>query len=238
METVAVLLADGRGSRFGSSVNKIFQNMGGITVLERAARALLGHPAISSMIVVGAAGEENRIGSLLAGSFTGRRFRVIRGGETRQMSALLGLRAAREMAADKGGGRVAVLVHDAARCFLRADTVTVLLETIKRFHCGAAPAIPVNDTIRLMDETGRTILKTMPRDRLAAMQTPQGADLDVLLEAAELAEKEKVTVTDDLELLIRIGFPVRLIKGDPLNIKLTTPEDFYFAEACCIPRIG
>ena len=96
----------------------------------------------------------------------------------------------------------------------------------------------VTDTIRLVDEAGQSVVKTLPRDRLAAMQTPQGADLHLLLNAAELAEKEGIQVTDDLELLIRIGFPVRLIKGDPLNIKITSPEDLILAEASLLPRPG
>lgn len=238
METIAILLAAGRGSRLGGGDNKVFQKIGGITILERAARCLLDHPGISAMIVVGAPEERDRIGSLLAGSFIGHLFCVVSGGETRQASALLGLRAAREIADEAGAGRVTALVHDAARCFLAVETITDLLEIIERFHCGAAPAVPVRDTIRFMDESGQTIVQTMPRDRLLAMQTPQGADLDLLLSAAELAAKENVKVTDDLELLVRIGFPVRLIKGDPRNIKITTPEDILFAEACCIPPIG
>ncbi len=234
MQAIAILLAAGRGSRFGSGENKVFQKIGGITVLERAARSLLEHPAVSSMIVVGAPDERDRIGLLLAGSITGQAFRVVSGGNSRQASALLGLRAAREMTGPGGERRVIALIHDAARCFLSAETITSLLETIGRFRCGAAPAVLVKDTVRLLDEAGHSIVETMPRERLVAMQTPQGADLDVLLSAAELAEKEEVRVTDDLELLTRIGFPVRLIKGDPLNIKITTPEDFLFAEACCV----
>ncbi|NLA95984.1 MAG: 2-C-methyl-D-erythritol 4-phosphate cytidylyltransferase [Clostridiaceae bacterium] len=234
VEMIAILLAAGRGSRLGGGGNKVFHKIGGITILERAARCLFNHPAVSSMIVVVSPSERDRIGSLLAGSFTGHRFCVVSGGETRQASALLGLRAAGEMADEAGSGRVIALIHDAARCFLPVETITGLLDTIGRFHCGAAPAVPVKDTIRFMDETGRSIVRTMPRERLLATQTPQGADLDLLLNAAELAEKENVKVTDDLELLIRIGFPVRLIKGDPLNIKITTPEDILFAEACCI----
>ena len=238
VKTIAILLAAGRGSRLGSGGNKVFRKIGGITILERAARCLLDHPGVSAMIVVGAPEEKDRIGSLLAGSFTGQRFLVVSGGGTRQASALRGLRAARKMADEAGAGGVIALIHDAARCFLAAETITGLIETIGHSHCGAAPAVPVKDTIRFMDDSGQTVVQTMPRDRLLAMQTPQGADLDLFLSSDELAEKENVKVTDDLELLVRIGFPVRLIKGDPRNIKITTPEDILFAEACCVPPTG
>lgn len=238
METVAILLAAGRGSRFESGENKVFHKIGGMTLLERAARPLLEHPAVSSMVVVGAPGEMDRISGLMDRAFSGRAYRVVQGGDSRQASSLRGLRAAKEMTGGKERRRVIALIHDAARCFLGAETVTSLLETIGRFHCGTAPAVMVTDTIRLVDEAGQSVVKTLPRDRLAAMQTPQGADLDLLLNAAELAEKEGIQVTDDLELLIRIGFPVRLIKGDPLNIKITSAEDLILAEASLLQRPG
>lgn len=225
METIAILLAAGRGSRFGAETNKVFARIGGLTILERAARSLFDHPAVASMIVVGAAGEKETIGTLLAASFPGRHFRIVTGGPTRQSSALAGLKAARELIGEDPGCRVGVLIHDAARCFLGAGTVTELVDTIERHRCGVAPALPVTDTIRLLDSTRAAVERTLPRERLVAMQTPQGADLDIMYQAALLADEEGAAVTDDLELLIRIGFPVRLIAGDPFNIKVTRPED-------------
>lgn len=233
-QVIAILLAAGRGSRFGSGHNKVFQTIGGTTVLERAARCLLDHPRINSLIVVGAAGEEERIGALLASAFTGRKIRIVKGGDSRQESALAGLLAASQLEDNQGKGRTLALIHDAARCFLSQATITDLIDTISRYHCGAAPAIAVTDTIRLLDQAGGSVIRTLPRERLAAMQTPQGADLDILLSAARLALGEAVGVTDDLELLMRIGYPVRLIPGDPLNIKITSPQDLFFAENFCL----
>ena len=63
------------------------------------------------------------------------------------------------------------------------------------------------------------------------MQTPQGADFDVMLKAALVAKEEGALVTDDLELLMRIGYPVRLVKGDDRNLKITTPGDLIIAES-------
>lgn len=63
------------------------------------------------------------------------------------------------------------------------------------------------------------------------MQTPQGADFDVMLKAALVAKEEGDLVTDDLELLMRIGYPVRLVKGDDRNLKITTPGDLIIAES-------
>jgi 2-C-methyl-D-erythritol 4-phosphate cytidylyltransferase len=124
-----------------------------------------------------------------------------------------------------------VLIHDAARCFLPRELVTELIDTIRNHYVGVAPAVAVTDTIRLTDERGDTITQTLPRRRLVAMQTPQGADFDIMLKAALVAKEEGALVTDDLELLTRIGYPVRLVQGDDRNLKITTPRDLIIAEA-------
>ena len=70
---------------------------------------------------------------------------------------------------------------------------------------------------------------------MVLMQTPQGADLDVLLQALEIAKTKDVQATDDLELLIRIGYPVKLVSGEVENMKVTVKEDLslasFFAES-------
>ena len=138
----------------------------------------------------------------------------------------------RELLPAREGERVRVLIHDGARCLLPAPLIGRVLEVMESCRCGTAPAVPVTDTIRLLDEEGSQA-RTLPRARLAAMQTPQGADLDVLLEAALLAREAGIRATDDLELLIRIGYPVRLVAGDRRNIKITTREDALVAESFC-----
>ncbi|HZK28958.1 MAG TPA: 2-C-methyl-D-erythritol 4-phosphate cytidylyltransferase [Clostridia bacterium] len=230
MKTYAVLLAAGCGNRFGSKENKVFQMIGDHTMLERAAACLLDHREIAGLIVVAQKSEHKRIEGMMAKTFSKHPIRVVTGGESRQASALAGLVAA----ADLSGltlptKRVAVLIHDAARCFLPQSIISDLIDTIRKEQCGVAPVIAVTDTVRLLDESCSAILKTLPRNRLVAMQTPQGADLDVLLAAARQAQEKNIDVTDDLELLIRVGYPVKLIKGNLCNIKITTPDDVLFA---------
>jgi 2-C-methyl-D-erythritol 4-phosphate cytidylyltransferase len=88
---------------------------------------------------------------------------------------------------------------------------------------------PVTDTIRQVEAL---VLKDLmvPRAELLQMQTPQAADLDILLYAFELAKKENIQATDDIALLLRIGYPVRTVSGDKRNLKLTTPEDLELAQ--------
>lgn len=232
LEVLAILLAAGRGSRSGHFENKVFRKLGGQSILERAAACLLGHPVLSGLVVVAPAGEEDRMEGILTSAFAGHSIQVVTGGATRQESALAGLLALKETAS-RGRGRTLALIHDAARCFLPADLITALVETIGRHRCGAVPVVPVTDTLRLLDGSGELFVETLPRERLAAMQTPQGADLDILLQAARLAEREGVQVTDDMETLLRIGYPVRPVQGDSRNIKITTAEDIRLAEYLC-----
>ena len=225
VEVIAILLAAGRGSRMGGGENKIFQKIGSKTMLELAADRLWGHPDLSLLLVLVADEDKERAEALLSSSMPRGSYRLVSGGESRQESSLLGLRAAAAAASREPGRRTLALIHDAARCLLPPGLVNDLIQVIRKERCGAAPAIPVTDTVRLLDKPGGALEETLPRDRLVAAQTPQGADLDILLEAAELAFKESAEVTDDLELLIRIGFPVRLIPGHPDNIKITRPVD-------------
>lgn len=226
---VAILLAAGRGSRSGQETNKVFFPLAGATVLERAASCLLSHPGISSLVLVLAEKDREEAGRLLAKHWDPQCFRLTQGGHSRQESAYKGLLAARAWMDERGQGQTIALIHDAARCFLPPPLITDLLETIKSHHCGAAPVLELTDTVRLMDSDGLSFEKTLPRERLAAMQTPQGADLDVLLRAADLAWSQGLEVTDDIELLLRIGYPVRAVRGDAANLKLTLPEDFVYA---------
>lgn len=228
---LAILLAAGRGTRSGQEDNKVFTLLAGQTVLERAARALLDHPLIDSLLVVLAKEEMDRGRAILEGAFDPCLYRLVEGGKSRQESSFRGLVAGRAWLDEEGGGPALALVHDAARCFLSPRIISDLLDTIRRHRCGAAPVLPVTDTIRFLKADGVSMGETLARDRLAAMQTPQGADLDVLVKAARLALEEGVEVTDDLELLVRIGYPVRAVKGDPANIKLTLKEDFDYARS-------
>lgn len=233
---VAILLAAGSGSRSGQEVNKIFFPLAGVSVLERAASSLLSHPRIASLVLVLSKKDEEKVARIMADKFDQERVRLTLGGDNRQESAYRGLLAARAWMDQLGQKEAIALIHDAARCFLPPELISRLLDTIRRHHCGAGPVLAIPDTVRLMDADGIHFDKTLARERLAAMQTPQGADLDVLIKAASLARTQGRQVTDDLELLLGIGYPVRAVQGDPANFKLTLPQDFDYARFLCGER--
>jgi 2-C-methyl-D-erythritol 4-phosphate cytidylyltransferase len=93
----------------------------------------------------------------------------------------------------------------------------------------AVLAVPLKDTVKKAD--GNLITETLERSCLWAVQTPQAFRISVLHEAHRKAEKEQFLGTDDASLVERIGKEVVIVEGSYDNIKLTTPEDIYFAEA-------
>lgn len=234
VKVYALVLAAGRGTRLGSDENKIFRALGGRSILERSVDTLIKCADVDHVIIVADKNEIECVEHLIGEVFPGEAIPVVKGGTSRQESSLRGLLAIECLfgsITSQSHERHIVLIHDAARCFLSQELVAELVDTIMKTRSGVAPAVAVTDTIRLADERGESVKQTLARNRLVAMQTPQGADFDIMLKAALIAEEEGAHVTDDLELLIRIGYPVRLIKGDDRNLKITIPGDIIIAEA-------
>ena len=121
-----------------------------------------------------------------------------------------------------------VLVHDGARPFIDHLLIKRLTEAAAT-HGGAIVAVPVKDTIKKVKEN--MVIETVERSSLWAVQTPQAFRVSILKKAHEEAEKADYLGTDDASLLERMGQPVVIIEGNYDNIKITTQEDLYFAEA-------
>ncbi|HET9870427.1 MAG TPA: 2-C-methyl-D-erythritol 4-phosphate cytidylyltransferase [bacterium] len=149
------------------------------------------------------------------------------GGKEREDSVLQGLLVVPK-------GIRTVLVHDAARPFVTPRLVQSVLEEALR--SGAAiPGLPVKDTLK---ETLRgRVVRTLDRDSVRAAQTPQGFRADLLRRAFLKAADRRSKFTDDAAVAEAAGFPVRLVEGDPLNFKVTTPDDLARARALARGRI-
>jgi 2-C-methyl-D-erythritol 4-phosphate cytidylyltransferase/2-C-methyl-D-erythritol 2,4-cyclodiphosphate synthase len=148
----------------------------------------------------------------------------VHGGATRQASVHAGLEALAEFAPDT------VLIHDAARPF--ADEALISRAIQAAATTGAAvPVIPVTDTIKQVGDAGH-VEATPERSRLRIAQTPQAFRFDVILQAHRRAVQERRDdFTDDAALAEWAGLTVATFEGDPVNMKLTTPEDFVREEA-------
>ena len=143
--------------------------------------------------------------------------KVCLGGERRQDSVRQGLKELENCDW--------VVIHDSARPFLTIDLIQDGLEAA-RSTGAATTAVPVKDTIKLGDNN-RMVKKTLHRQRLWAVQTPQVFRFDIIIRAHEQITDK---VTDDTALVERLGYKVKLYMGSYKNIKITTPEDLALAE--------
>jgi 2-C-methyl-D-erythritol 4-phosphate cytidylyltransferase len=167
-------------------------------------------------------GREAEFEAVLAEAYPGLRFALVPGGAERQDSVGRGLDAL-------GSDTDIVVIHDAARPFVSADSVRASIDAAA--ECGAATvAVPCIDTI-LQADTEQYLVDTPDRRTLWACQTPQTFRVESIRAAHEAARREGYTGTDDASLVRRAGGRVRLVMGTPLNFKVTTPADLAMAES-------
>jgi 2-C-methyl-D-erythritol 4-phosphate cytidylyltransferase len=145
----------------------------------------------------------------------------ILGGATRQESVYNGLQALPTEAEQ-------VLIHDGARCLATPDLFNSCAEAIR--HCpGLIAAVPVKDTIKVVDSNG-IIQSTPDRRQLWAAQTPQGFDVKLLKQCHAEGVRQGWEVTDDAALFEKCGIPVQIVPGEETNLKVTTPQDLALAK--------
>ena len=217
--TVAIIVAGGSGLRAGGGVAKQFARVAGRSLVEHAASALAAHPRVAAIVVVAPAGREADIAALLPATLLPRA-RIVAGGATRRESVAGGLAAAQKL------GATMVLVHDAARPFVRAGVVDRVLAALAS-HDGATPALAVADTLA---RGGDALGEVVPRGGLYRIQTPQGFRVAALA-AAHAGWPAAAEATDDAQMVRRLGGSVAIVQGDAMLEKITYPEDFAAAEA-------
>ena len=213
----AIIVAAGRGERMGN-IDKIFAQLGGISVLERVAGVFDSSPYMDSFVIVLNQDNVARGQHLLTGKKLTKLVKVVPGGFRRQDSVEAGLKV---LPACQW-----VVIHDGARPLIGAELITRGLEAAQEIGAAVA-AVPVIDTIKLVDNGGY-VKETLPRSRLWAVQTPQVFRFDIIKEGYDKASGD---VTDDAALVEALGYGVKLYMGAYDNIKLTTPADLALAEA-------
>ena len=220
---VGVLIAAaGKGVRVGGGEPKQFRAIAGIPMLERAILPFSVHPRVHQVVVAlpgsNVASPPEWLNAIARPGLV-----LVTGGETRAHSVKAALDALDTQCS-------IVLVHDAARPFVSAETIEAVISVAAR--SGALPAVPVSDTIKRGDENSRLVLETIDRRSLWRAQTPQGCPREMLERAYEAVGQERVAeFTDESALLEAAGFPVELVPDSAGNFKVTTEDDFAIAEA-------
>jgi 2-C-methyl-D-erythritol 4-phosphate cytidylyltransferase/2-C-methyl-D-erythritol 2,4-cyclodiphosphate synthase len=219
----ALIPAAGRGARFGGSENKIFAPILGRPLLAWTLEAFARCEAVESVLLVGNAADLPRLREISERWGGGKVRGVAPGGEDRQASVAEGLAAA---------DAPLVVVHDAARPCVTGALIEATLRAAN--EAGAATAaLPVADTL-VREAPDHCAGEIVERAQVWAVQTPQAFQTELLREAH--ARPGAPRATDDAALVRRLGRPVKLVEGEPSNLKVTRPEDRALAEAILARR--
>ena len=216
----AVIVAAGSSRRMGGE-NKLLLPLDDAPVLAHTLSAFEKCAAIRDIVLVCREQDILPYSDLARAFGISKLHTVTRGGDSRTASVLAGITAAPEAT-----GLVAV--HDGARPLVSEAVITEAVYAAAEYGA-AAPVVPVKDSIKRIQDG--SIAADVPRDTLAAVQTPQVFDRALLTRALETAARENRTFTDDCAAVEAMGQAVRATHGSYENIKITTPEDILVAEA-------
>jgi 2-C-methyl-D-erythritol 4-phosphate cytidylyltransferase len=216
----AVIVAAGRGERLGRDRPKAFAKLNGRALLAESLERLEASEWVDSIVVVAPEGWEEPAILLAEELGTGKVSASVPGGATRTQSVRAGIAEVPEEA-------TVVLVHDAARPFLPEEVIERVLAPLGEGWDGAAPALPVADTLKRAGPDG-AVAETVDRSALYAVQTPQ-AFLPHVLRKALAGNVEDAS--DCAGLVEAQGGRVKLVEGDRRLVKVTTSEDLAFVES-------
>jgi 2-C-methyl-D-erythritol 4-phosphate cytidylyltransferase len=216
-----IIVAGGSGSRVGGEEIKQFRWVAGRPMLLHSVQTFMARPYVGTVVCV------------LPQQFVGdpppwlfqcdvERLVISVGGRTRSESVANGLD-------DLPDEAEIVLVHDAARPLVDADTIDRVVTSV-RGGTSTIAALPVVDTLKEVGDDG-VIVRTVNREGIWRAQTPQGFSRRVLVDAHRRARAERISATDDAALCERLGIPVRVVRGSERALKVTESVDFSRVDA-------
>ena len=224
-----IVPAAGAGRRMEAKTPKPFLALGGQPLVAHALRALQESPLVRWIVLVVQPQNRHMAEQLLARCRITKALPPCDGGRSRAESVAKGFAALPPEAAW-------VLVHDAARPCLDRRLIKRSVDAAKR-HGAVACGLPATLTVKAADETCDVRL-TLDRSHLWFVQTPQVFRRDWFAEALARAGHRLDQFPDDVAILEAAGFPVRMVPGNPLNVKVTTRDDLVLAEAILASRDG
>lgn len=213
--------AAGTGKRMGSNRNKLLLEVRSQTIIAWTLKAAAAASSIEWIGIISQPTDWPDFKAILADLQLTKPVELIIGGSTRQESVYNGLQAL-PAAAEQ------VLIHDGARCLVTPDLLDSCAQAIRQCP-GLIAAVPVKDTIKVVDEND-IIQSTPDRQRLWAAQTPQGFNVKLLKQCHAEGLRQSWEVTDDAALFEMCGIQVRIVPGEETNLKVTTPQDLAIAE--------
>lgn len=247
MNIAVIITAAGKSERYapGTAKNKLEQDLGGRAVFMRSFENLAKRPEVRTILVATNPDTFDEFTMRHGDSLAVRGAKPVRGGRIDRWETV------KNALAHVPDEATHIAIHDAARPCLQDDLIDRLFEAAKLFDA-VIPGIAINATLKrageetesaveddviaasILGEAGesqskaRRIIETLDRRNVYAIQTPQVFKAGLLRRAYAQADLDS---TDDAMLVERLGEPVRLIEGDPFNIKITTERDLFLARA-------
>jgi 2-C-methyl-D-erythritol 4-phosphate cytidylyltransferase len=221
-ELTVIIAAAGSSNRMGAGINKQFLPVKSKPVLCYSVDMLEKCPWVKEIIIVMQSSEITKCCEILARHGHYHKIKgVIPGGSTRQESVWEGIK-------QTGEDAEYIAIHDGARPFFQRDLLERLLQAAKKWGA-AIPGLPIRDTLTTVDSDFWTG-KTLDRSVIWAVQTPQVFKGAALKTAYKQARRDNIEATDDAALFAKYAGKVKLLPGDPYNIKITTPADLQLAD--------
>ena len=221
MRTLAIVLAGGAGKRMGSSTSKPFLLLDNKPILVHTLQVFQECKPVDGIYLVVNHRDLPLIQEEILETYHfSKIMKLVIGGRLRQDSVRNGLEAIDESCD-------VVIIHDAARPFVSPAFVEKSIFLMEMFDA-VVPAIPARDTIKVISKEG-FVLKTLERDALWHIQTPQTFKYDLIAKAYREGMAKKLCGYDDSTFMEYLGKKVKVVEGSPYNIKITTPEDLLIA---------
>src|SRR5208337_603165 len=219
MSVLAIIPAAGLGVRMGTDTPKQFLSLEGVPIFIYTLRKFAACDVIDEVLLALRDEDRERAQSDIDREGFGKTVRLVTGGATRQETV------ARALAQAPPATEV-VVVHDAVRPFVDVDIIRRVVEAA-RSQGAVILGVPSVDTVKQVQQ--RTILGTLPRERIVLAQTPQAFRADLLREAINRAVEDGFNGTDESSLVERLGHQVTVLMGSDRNIKITKPTDLPLA---------
>lgn len=217
----AIIVAGGSGRRMGIDFNKLFLSIEEKPIIAYTLDVFENCLDIDDIIIVAAEKDFNFVKEIVEAFEYEKVSNIVVGGATRQESVRCGLSALSDDCD-------VVLIHDGARPLVTNQSIlNCIEETVK--NGAAALGTPVKDTIKSAKDG--FIKDTVPRDNLYLIQTPQGFDRNLIVDAHNYALENGLDATDDCKLVEALGKKVAIVPSESSNIKLTTPDDYFMISA-------
>jgi 2-C-methyl-D-erythritol 4-phosphate cytidylyltransferase len=219
-----VIVAGGSGARLGAPLPKAFITLAGKPLFMHAFDAFESHALTGAIILVVPADMIAKTKAVLSSRKSPKKVNIVEGGKERWLSV-------------QSGAAIAssewIMVHDAARPFVTHAIIDAVLDKTDRYNA-IVTATPETDTVRSIE--GDRCLATLDRSTIVRVGTPQLFRAKTLKESFSSAASMPSPPTDEAMLMEKMGVPVGMAWGDPLNFKITTQADLTIAEALCVRK--